>query len=72
MWLPWKPWFFHPSPPPTSGPDPSHIMVQSAVISGYNEAINVTCSVQATANTDEAGLTMVWIDPQVGNTSRIS
>ena len=27
--------------------------------------------VQATANTDEARLTMVWIDPQVDNTSRI-
>jgi len=72
MWLPWKLWFFPPSPPPTSGPDPPQIMVQLAVISGYNKAINVTCSVQATANTDEARLTMVWIDPQVGNTSRIS
>ena len=50
---------------PPSGPDPPQVTVQSVVISGYNMAVSVTCSVQATANASVANLRMVWTDPQV-------
>jgi len=49
----------------TKGPDPPQVTVQSVLISGYNMAVSVTCSVQATANASAARLTMVWTDPQV-------